>query len=93
MSDSNSPTNYNAVTKYGAWIVLAVALTGAAQFDTTAQLAASFAYLILVAAILWYGPAALANIQGLTGTNGTSSSSSTTTKIQSGQYTGKTIPL
>ena len=45
MSTSNSPSNYNAITKYGAWIILAVALTGAAQFDTTAQLAAAFAYL------------------------------------------------
>ena len=76
MSTSNSPSNYNAITKYGAWIILAVALTGAAQFDTTAQLAAAFAYLILVAAILWYGPEALKNIQGLTGT-GTSGGTTT----------------
>ena len=79
MSASKSPTNYDAVTKYGAWIILAVALTGAAQFDTTAQLAAAFAYLILVAAILWYGPAALTNIQGLTGNSGSSTTSTTST--------------
>jgi hypothetical protein len=77
MSASNAPSNYDAITKYGAWIILAVALTGAAQFDTTAQLAAAFAYLILVAAILWYGPAALTNIQSLIGTGGSSSSSTT----------------
>lgn len=78
MSDSKSPTNYDAVTKYGAWIVLAVALTGAAQFDTTAQLAASFAYLILVAALLWYGPEAFKNIQGLTGNAGGSTTTGQT---------------
>lgn len=59
---SNAPSNYNQITKYGAWIVIAVALTGAAQFDSTAQLAAAFAYLILVAAALWFGPAAIANV-------------------------------
>ena len=64
---SNAPANYSAITKYGAWMILAVSLTGAAQFDTTAQLAAAIAYLILVAAALWYGPAALTNINGLVG--------------------------
>jgi len=67
MDQSKSPTNYSAITKYGAWIVLAVALTGAAQFDTTSQLAAAFAYLILVAALLWYGPTAFTNINKLIG--------------------------
>ncbi len=65
----NAPANYDAITKFGPWIVIAVVLTGAAQFDTTAQLAAAMAYLILVAAALWYGPAALTNIKGLTGTS------------------------
>jgi hypothetical protein len=60
--DSKSPSNYSPITQYGAWIVLGVVLLGAAQFDTTAQLAAGFAYLILVAAVLWYGSPALANI-------------------------------
>jgi hypothetical protein len=63
---SQQPANYNMITQYGPWIVLAVVLTGAAQFDSTAQLAAAFAYLILVAAALWYGPVALTNINGLT---------------------------
>jgi hypothetical protein len=67
MDASKGPANYSQITKYGPWIVLAVVLTGAAQFDSTSQLAAGFAYLILVAAILWYGPNALKNIQGLTG--------------------------
>jgi hypothetical protein len=65
--DSKAPSNYNPITQYGAWIVLGVVLLGAAQFDTTAQLAAGFAYLILVAAILWYGENAIANIQHLLG--------------------------
>ena len=61
---SNAPSNYSAITQYGSWIVIAVVLTGAAQFDTTAQLAAAFAYLILVAAALWFGPAAITNVNG-----------------------------
>jgi hypothetical protein len=65
--DSKAPSNYNPITQYGAWIVLGVVLLGAAQFDTTAQLAAGFAYLILVAAILWYGQSALTNIKSLSG--------------------------
>jgi hypothetical protein len=65
--DSKSPSNYSAITQYGAWIVLGVVLLGAAQFDTTAQLAAGFSYLILVAAILFYGSPALANIKTLGG--------------------------
>ena len=64
-TDSKAPSNYSQITKYGAWIVLAVALTGAAQFDSTAQIAAAFAYLILVAAALWFGPAAIANVNGI----------------------------
>jgi hypothetical protein len=67
LPDSKSPSNYNPITQYGAWIVLGVVLLGAAQFDTTAQLAAGFAYLILVAAILWYGQNALTNIKSLGG--------------------------
>jgi hypothetical protein len=63
---SKQPADYSIITQYGPWIVLAVVLTGAAQFDSTAQLAAAFAYLILVAAALWYGPVALTNINGLT---------------------------
>jgi hypothetical protein len=61
---SKAPFNYSPITQYGSWIVLAVVLTGAAQFDSTAQLAAYFAYLILVTATLWYGPAAIANVNG-----------------------------
>jgi hypothetical protein len=71
MDSSKAPTNYSQITQYGAWIVLAVVLTGAAQFDSTSQLAAAFAYLILVAAALWYGPNALKNIGGLAGSSGT----------------------
>jgi len=66
-SESKAPKNYNAITKYGSWIVIAVALTGAAQFDSTAQLSATFAYLILVATILYYGIDALNNVNGLVG--------------------------
>ena len=62
---SAAPTNYSDITKYGAWIVLAVALTGGAQFDSTAQLSAAFAYLILVAALMFYGLTAFANVQKL----------------------------
>ena len=87
---SKAPINYDVITRFGPWLVIAVALTGAAQFDTTAQLAAAMAYLILVAAVLWYGPAALTNINSLTGNKTTSS---TTTKIQTGPFAGKTIPL
>jgi len=65
MQDSKTPANYSALTQYGAWIVLGVVLLGAAQFDTTAQLAAGFAYLILVATILWYGQNALTNLKGI----------------------------
>ena len=63
--DSKSPANYDPITRFGPWLIIAVALTGAAQFDTTSQLAAAMAYLILVAAALWYGPAALTNINSL----------------------------
>ena len=87
---SKAPVNYDVITRFGPWLIIAVALTGAAQFDTTAQLAAAMAYLILVAAVLWYGPAALTNINSLTGNKTTSS---TTTKIQTGPFAGKTIPL
>jgi phosphotransferase system glucose/maltose/N-acetylglucosamine-specific IIC component len=62
---SNAPANYDVITRFGPWLVIAVALTGAAQFDTTAQLAAAMAYLVLVASVLWYGPAALTNINSL----------------------------
>jgi phosphotransferase system glucose/maltose/N-acetylglucosamine-specific IIC component len=62
---SKAPVNYDVITRFGPWLVIAVALTGAAQFDTTAQLAAAMAYLILVASVLWYGPAALTNINSL----------------------------
>lgn len=89
---SKAPANYDVITRFGPWLVIAVALTGAAQFDTTAQLAAAMAYLILVAACLWYGPEALKNINGLTG-NKVATKSTDTTKIQSGPFTGKTIPL
>lgn len=69
MDQSKSPANYNTIFQYGSWLVIAVVLTGAAQFQTTAKLAAAFAYLILVATILYYGPEALRNVNNLTGTS------------------------
>jgi hypothetical protein len=68
---------YNQITKYGSWIVIAVVLTGAAQFDSTAQLSAAFAYLILVAAVMFYGSNAIANVNALV--SGGKSTSTTTT--------------
>ena len=67
MANSGSSPDYSTIQQYGAWIIIATVLLGAAQFDSTSQLAATFAYLILVAAILWYGQTALANIKGISG--------------------------
>ncbi len=62
---ASSNVSYDPLKQIGAWIVLAVILTGAAQFDTTAKLAAAFAYLVLVMAAMYYGPEALVNINTL----------------------------
>ena len=59
--------DYSSLTGNASWAIIAVVLLGAAQFDTTSKLAAAFAYLILVAAILYYGPEAVKNVNNLVG--------------------------
>ena len=71
MDTSKNPSNYNNLTQYGSWIVIGVVLLAGGQFDSTAELSAAMAYLILVAVALWYGPAALANVNSFIGTKTT----------------------
>lgn len=65
IKDSKAPANYSQITNYAPWIVIGVVLIGAGQFDSTARLAAGFAYLILVATILYYGEQAMTNVNKL----------------------------
>jgi hypothetical protein len=62
VANNSQPISYSSVTQYGPWIVIAIVLSGAAQFDTTAKLASAFAYLVLVATILYYGQEAAINL-------------------------------
>ena len=65
ISGSKAPVSYSQITNYAPWIVIGVVLIGAGQFDSTAQLAAGFAYLILVGTILYYGEQAMTNVNKL----------------------------
>jgi hypothetical protein len=84
MDASKSPANYNTIFQYGSWLVIAVVLTGGAQFDSTAKLSAAFAYLILVATVLYYGPAAIKNINNLSGNSSTVSKLTSTVTTATG---------
>jgi hypothetical protein len=84
MDTSKSPTNYDTIFQYGSWLVIGIVLTGAAQFDSTAKLAAAFAYLILVATALYYGPAAIKNINNLSGNSASNKITSTVTSAAGG---------
>lgn len=78
---NSQPSNYSPILDYAPWIVLAVVLTGAAQFDTTAKLSSAFAYLILVAAVLFYGPEAIKNVNKLVGGSGTDTATKLTSTV------------
>jgi len=54
------------VQRTGAFVIVAMFLVIASDFDTTAELAVAFAYLILISSLLVVGPAAFANLSKLT---------------------------
>jgi hypothetical protein len=66
-NQSFANVDYTQILNFAPWLVLAVVLLGGAQFDSTSKLSAAFAYLILVAAILFYGPQAIANVNSMVG--------------------------
>lgn len=59
-SQQKSP--YSALSNIMGWLVIWGVLIAMVQFSDTAQLAVTFAYLILVVALLEYGAESFANI-------------------------------
>lgn len=58
--EPNEPT-FSPVT-LGAWALLFVIFIAVADFDASAELATSFAFLLLLAVILAFGPDAIKNV-------------------------------
>ena len=66
---SNAPVlaKIDASRSVLGWGAIFVALIGLADFPATANLAASFAWLIFISVLLLYGPQAFANLSSLFG--------------------------